>query len=898
MTAVLIFQACTGQEERTPLFAQAATGELAAPTATVVTAGAVVSAPAAAVAATVDRLTVGNLTGTGTFKVWWDSSYLGVEVIFNDNGPARIDSTNLWDDDSIELYIDANANKGTTYDSFDRQFVRTVGKALWEQGGRTTGVITSATTSGNVMTVRFAVPWSNLGISPAANSVIGLDVGINDDDDGGARDGQAMAFGTGSNWQSTAVWGSVRLQGSSGTGGGGGSNTGGAGGSGGAVAACSGVWNANVGTLGGPPVSRRSDVTVTKFMDLPFSNPTRVIRDPVNGDLLVLRENGELYRLVIATKTLTKIATPTVFGGNSSGGDRPALTSIRTTGLASNASGNTLYLVATRPEEASGFAQDSQAFVYKGTRQSNGTYTFALLFNSALYPRAGGTYYTHEWTGIAVSPDGAYLYINAGSRTDHGEVQSNLGRNPGLRESPLSARILRFPAAIAPGTVIGNTEAAVAPYVFANGIRNSYDPQFAPSGDLLAGDNGPDGDYHEELNWLRQGVHYGFPFRLGNEDNQMALLKGSYVRANDWRVTSDQSNWYADSGYPSPPAGVSLMDPIVNPGPEADQFRASDRTVRRASTQSPPKVMGTFTDHGAPLGLAFDVPANNLCSAFAGKAFIMRFGLSVDTRKKESNGFEQGRDLLLLDLSKATGDWKLASVRQLVANFQHPVDNVMVGNRIYVADYGNGDHAAWNGGRLWEVVLPTGPVAADLVLPQGPVVSGSLVASPPAAASARAVAKVVQGTFSNAASFKAWWDANHLGVEVIFNDNAPASIDSTNLWDDDSIELYIDANGNRGTSYDAFDRQYVITLGKSLWEQQGRTTGVVTTANASGNVLTVRYAIPWSNLGMAASSGLRLGLDVGVNDDDGGGARDGQAMSFGSANNWSDTSSWGTVQLQ
>ncbi len=56
-------------------------------------------------------------------------------------------------------------------------------------------------------------------------------------------------------------------------------------------------------------------------------------------------------------------------------------------------------------------------------------------------------------------------------------------------------------------------------YLFAEGLRNTFDLAFASNGDLLGTENGPDRDMADELNWLRQGHHYGFPWRMGGEDN-------------------------------------------------------------------------------------------------------------------------------------------------------------------------------------------------------------------------------------------------------------------------------------------------------------------------------------------------------------------------------------------
>ncbi|MBE7547324.1 MAG: hypothetical protein HS127_09375 [Planctomycetia bacterium] len=55
--------------------------------------------------------------------VLWDSAYLyiGMEVL-DDN--LYNDSTYVHEDDSVEIYIDGDHNHGTTYDSYDRQFIK------------------------------------------------------------------------------------------------------------------------------------------------------------------------------------------------------------------------------------------------------------------------------------------------------------------------------------------------------------------------------------------------------------------------------------------------------------------------------------------------------------------------------------------------------------------------------------------------------------------------------------------------------------------------------------------------------------------------------------------------------------------------------------------------------
>ena len=51
----------------------------------------------------------------------------------------------------------------------------------------------------------------------------------------------------------------------------------------------------------------------------------------------------------------------------------------------------------------------------------------------------------HPHPAIVLSPDDRFVYINSGSRTDHGELAED-GAFAGARELPLSSAILRVPA--------------------------------------------------------------------------------------------------------------------------------------------------------------------------------------------------------------------------------------------------------------------------------------------------------------------------------------------------------------------------------------------------------------------------------------------------------------------
>ncbi len=158
----------------------------------------------------VTKCVMGTCNNTVTFGALWDNTYLyvGIKVL---DGSRRNDSANVWEDDSIEVYIDPTHNHATPYDSFDRQFIKGFkDPGLFSQGSAT-GVLHAWVSISGGYTVELAIPWANLGVTPTGGLTMGFDVGCNDDDSGGGRDGQAMWSGTADNWQDTSGFGHVKL---------------------------------------------------------------------------------------------------------------------------------------------------------------------------------------------------------------------------------------------------------------------------------------------------------------------------------------------------------------------------------------------------------------------------------------------------------------------------------------------------------------------------------------------------------------------------------------------------------------------------------------------------------------------------------------------------------------
>ncbi|WP_407525381.1 fibronectin type III domain-containing protein [Lacibacter sp. MH-610] len=162
----------------------------------------------------VSKTIVGTPNNTGTsFAVTWNSTYLFVGMRVTD-GNLFNESTNAWDDDAFEIYIDAENNGGTAYGTNDRQFVKEWNSTtIWEKNNRTTGVLHAWAAITGGYTLEVAIPWSNFGITaPAAGLTIGFDIANDDDDNGAARESQLMWSGDNDNWRYPRNFGDLVLQ--------------------------------------------------------------------------------------------------------------------------------------------------------------------------------------------------------------------------------------------------------------------------------------------------------------------------------------------------------------------------------------------------------------------------------------------------------------------------------------------------------------------------------------------------------------------------------------------------------------------------------------------------------------------------------------------------------------
>jgi glucose/arabinose dehydrogenase len=435
------------------------------------------------------------------------------------------------------------------------------------------------------------------------------------------------------------------------------------------------------------PQPSRTDVQVRRVMSTATTAnapATRLVKDPRSGTLYYLKRTGGIYQLDPVAGSSAFVYSPATHGlnnvqGFTIGGD------------------GTMYLVGNADVPGT----RTQATVVKGVPETDGTRTWSIMARTAPYPKSR-TAYDHRLNGMAVDPAGAFLYINSGSRTDHGEVQSVGGLYPGVREVGLTACILRLPTS-GSDIFLRNNRGWLRNngYLFAEGTRNTYDMAFAPNGDLIGPDNGPDRDMPDELNWLRPGRHYGFPWRIGGLDNPQQVA--DYDPAADLLLNPlfnavRQGYYRNDPTFPPRPA-TPLIEPIASVGPHGDSFRdPASGALRDASAEG--GTISSFTPHRSPLGIVFDT-GRVLAAPFRGDGFMLSWTRGDPVGDGVAGPFrDPGQDLLHLDLTK-TGETYRVRATRVVRAFNNPIDAEIVGNRIYVLDYGGAQD-------IWEVTLPRG----------------------------------------------------------------------------------------------------------------------------------------------------------------------------------------------
>jgi len=151
-------------------------------------------------------------------------------------------------------------------------------------------------------------------------------------------------------------------------------------------------------------------------------------------------------------------------------------------------------------------------------------------------------------------------------------------------------------------------------------------------------------------------------------------------------------------------------------------------------------------------------------------------------------------------------------------------------------------------------------------------------------------------------SLYALWEADALYLAAnVVDDRLDVSIATRDgdLWTEDSLEVFIDPERDRGSRMTGGDRQFVVNArGTQLdtdgagaaWDGEWR---AAVSPTATG--YTVELGIPWSTLGIDPEAGASYGFSFAVNDKDG--SAQTQMLWGGADSGFRVPDNWGTLTL-
>lgn len=152
---------------------------------------------------------------SATFQIQWDNDFLYVLGNIQDANLIN-DSADAYQDDSFEVYIDGGNEKANSYDQNDFQltFRYDDSNVYWLNGIlNPAGVDFAQTTNGSAYSMEIRIAWSFIGVNPEVGNPIGIDIHVNDDDNGGNRDKKISWYATiDEAWNNPSVFNTMTLQ--------------------------------------------------------------------------------------------------------------------------------------------------------------------------------------------------------------------------------------------------------------------------------------------------------------------------------------------------------------------------------------------------------------------------------------------------------------------------------------------------------------------------------------------------------------------------------------------------------------------------------------------------------------------------------------------------------------
>jgi hypothetical protein len=148
-----------------------------------------------------DNLVKGFVNTTSKAGFQWDDNHLYVYVDVEDGYLMHDSGNDWWNDDAVEIYIDADNSKGTEYGAGDfrygfRWHWTAEGMDMFEAAhGSVAGVDWKLKEVSGGYRLEAAFPWSVLNHTPQLGDEIGVEVRVLIDDDGLVNDAIKALYG-------------------------------------------------------------------------------------------------------------------------------------------------------------------------------------------------------------------------------------------------------------------------------------------------------------------------------------------------------------------------------------------------------------------------------------------------------------------------------------------------------------------------------------------------------------------------------------------------------------------------------------------------------------------------------------------------------------------------------
>lgn len=158
-----------------------------------------------------DTWVQGTSGSTAKVKTMWKGDYLYVLANVTDSHLSK-KSTNAYEQDSVEFFVDQNNHKSTAYEPDDGQYrVNFANQQSYNGNASKDNFKTATKITKTGYIVEAAIKLDK--VTPKASNLIGFDVQVNNDQNGdGKRDSVAIwSDPTGQSYQNTSQWGTLIL---------------------------------------------------------------------------------------------------------------------------------------------------------------------------------------------------------------------------------------------------------------------------------------------------------------------------------------------------------------------------------------------------------------------------------------------------------------------------------------------------------------------------------------------------------------------------------------------------------------------------------------------------------------------------------------------------------------